>query len=421
MSGSGGGIYEKAKALARDGDAEERRDLAARGDVAPEILYYLAEDEAREVRLAVAENAAAPVQSSLLLSKDPDDGVRAALAEKVARLTPDFDPRSQKRAERYVVQTLERLAQDQAILVRRALAETLKRFTNAPAHVIRQLARDVEDEVACVVLEASPLLRDEDLLSIIERADRSSILTAISRRQGLGAAISDAIVASEDRTAVTALLSNRSAQVRESTLDRLVGQAAEVVEWQDPLVDRPELSRHSVEVLAGFVARSLLAKLQGHPALDPESARRVAETVRRRLELEGEGVEEPPVSPEIREARRLYRSGGLDVEVLSDAISDGRRDFAIEGLSLRSEKPRLFVEKVLQTGSAKAVTALAWRAGLNMRTATQAQFHLAGIQPQRALYARDGESFPLSEDEMRWQLEFFDSMVEEELERSAGA
>ena len=28
---------------------------------------------------------------------------------------------------------------------------------------------------------------------------------------------------------------------------------------------------------------------------------------------------------------------------------------------------------------------------------------------------------PLSEDEMRWQLEFFDSMVEEELERSAGA
>ena len=63
-------------------------------------------------------------------------------------------------------------------------------------------------------------------------------------------------------------------------------------------------------------------------------ARRVAKAVCRRLETEGECAEEPPVSSEIREARRLFRSGGLDVEVLSDAISEGRRDFAIEGLSL---------------------------------------------------------------------------------------
>ena len=265
MPDSGDITYETAKALACDGDTEERRGLAARSDLAPEILYFLAEDEAREVRLAVAGNAAAPVQSSLLLSRDPDDGIRAALAEKVARLKPGFDPKSQIRAERHVVQTLERLARDQAILVRRTLAETLMHLTNAPAHVIRQLAEDVEDEVACVVLQASPLLGDDDLLSIIEGAERSSRLTAISRRQGLGAAISDAIVASEDRSAVTALLSNSSAQVRESTLDKLVSQAAEVVEWHEPLVDRPELSRQSVEVLAGFVARSLLAKLESHP------------------------------------------------------------------------------------------------------------------------------------------------------------
>ena len=36
--------YEEAKGLAHRGDAAERKSLAARIDVNPEILYYLADD-----------------------------------------------------------------------------------------------------------------------------------------------------------------------------------------------------------------------------------------------------------------------------------------------------------------------------------------------------------------------------------------
>ena len=42
--------YEDAKRLARSDDVNARRKLALRADMRPEILYFLAEDKASEVR-----------------------------------------------------------------------------------------------------------------------------------------------------------------------------------------------------------------------------------------------------------------------------------------------------------------------------------------------------------------------------------
>ena len=57
--------------------------------------------------------------------------------------------------------------------------------------------------------------------------------------------------------------------------------------------------------------------------------------------------------------------------------------------------------------SPKGMTALAWNAGLGMRTAVQLQLRLARVPPTKILQARNGIDFPLSEEEMHWQIEFF--------------
>jgi len=64
------------------------------------------------------------------------------------------------------------------------------------------------------------------------------------------------------------------------------------------------------------------------------------------------------------------------------------------------------VRKVLGSGSAKALTALAWRAGLGMRTAFKIQCAIMHLRGGDLLYARGGSAFPLSEDDMRWQLKY---------------
>src|SRR3546814_12480818 len=89
------------------------------------------------------------------------------------------------------------------------------------------------------------------------------MLGAIARRSSVGDTISDAIVLRNDRPAVSALLANGSAQIREETLDRLIEASVQETAWQPALVARPVLPAGAVRKLAGFVADSLLQKTEG--------------------------------------------------------------------------------------------------------------------------------------------------------------
>jgi uncharacterized protein (DUF2336 family) len=401
--------YEESKRLVRHEDSGVRADLAARPDVRPEILYYLAADSSPEVRRRIAINARTPARADLMLARDGDETVRRDLAAKVARLIPQLGEQDQEQAQRYVVETLELLARDHATRVRQIVAETLRDLADAPPSVIQRLARDAEEVVACPVLEFSPLLADRDLIQIIEEGCASGKLKAISRRDGLGETVADAIAGTDDREAIAALLANGSAQIREEALDSLVDRAREVTPWHEPLVGRPKLSSRTVRKLAAFVADSLLRKLQNRDELDRETAARVAQEVRRRLadgdETDGEARETPKDL-----ARRLQDAGQLDDEVLLQALARGDRALVREALVLRAAMDEETVDRIFGAGSAKGVTALGWKAGLSMRVTTQLQLRMGGISPNEILNARDGVDYPLTPDEMEWQLGFFQTL-----------
>ncbi|WP_193368841.1 DUF2336 domain-containing protein [Pelagibius marinus] len=402
--------YEESRELAQNGSDKTRADLAMRVDLRPEVLYFLAEDPSSEVRRRIAANAKTPRQAHLLLARDADEAVRAELASKVAQLTAPDGRGAQEKAQRFVEQTLEVLARDQTTRVRQILAEALKSVAHAPPQVIQRLARDAEDVVACPILEFSPLLSDADLLEIIASSGVSSRLCAISRRSNLGEALSDAIVQRNDRKAVTELLANGSAQIREETLDSLIDASVTETTWQPPLVVRPALSAGAVKKLAGFVADSLLKKLQNRSDLDHKTAEAVAEVVRKRIE---EGAADMAAADDpAAEAAKLKKAGKLNGEVVGDAVLAGKRDFVRHALALMAGVEVDFIDRVLQGHSAKGVTALAWKAGCSMRVAMQLQTNMGGIPPAKALHARDGE-FPLSPEEMEWQLDFFASLGQE--------
>jgi len=404
--------YEEAKRLARDPKLKVRQDLAARTDVRPEILYYLAEDAAPEVRRVIAANQATPHQADELLLRDKDEAVRAELAHKVARLLPGLPADAQDQARQRVIDMLEVLARDQAARVRTVIAEAVKAVANVPAELVRQLARDAELAVASPVLRFSPLLTDEDLLDIIAGAPASGILSAIAGRDRLGASVSDAIVAADDEPAVAALLANPSAQIREETLDLIVERAPARSSWHEPLVRRPALSARAASRIASFVAESLLDVLKNRSDLPADTRRQIAKELSRRLDAAkqadagtaadddgGETVEE--------KVRRLKKEGKLTEDAVSDAIDAGQRAFVRAALAVLAEIPISTVDKILSARSAKGVTALSWKAGLSVRTGVQLQTRMGGISPRQALHPRGGKDYPLTIEEMTWQIEFF--------------
>ncbi len=396
--------YEEAKALAADTDGKIRRALAGRADAQPEILYFLATDNDDDVRREIAANEATPVQADLVLTRDGDDDVRCRLARKIATLAPTLNAVERARVGDIVGQTLSALADDQLTRVRAILADELKDADGVPGAVIERLARDGEISVSRPVLENSPLLDDEVLLEIINSGPVQGALAAVSRRHGLDPALADAIVGTDETDAITALLSNASAQIREETLDGLVERAQRVDDWHSPLVARPKLSSRAVRGLADYVAGSLLQQLESRSDLDAETAGTVYDAISRRL-AEDAGPGEP--LPEER-AEAMREKGWLDEGSVTKALGTGDRGFVIAALALASGLSRPAVQKVISLASAKGIIAVVWRAGFSMVLAEQLQLRLARIAPDALMRAADG-AFPMTDEELDWQIEFFAS------------
>src|SRR3546814_16193775 len=94
--------------------------------------------------------------------------------------------------------------------------------------------------------------------------------------------------------------------------------------------------------------------------------------------IEEESARATPASAERTQALSMHGEGKLDELSLSEALTAGRRAFVLAALSVRAGLPEAPVHSTMSSGNARAVTALAWQAGLDMELATQQDRKRAG-------------------------------------------
>jgi len=403
--------YEQAKELAGHENPKVREMLAARSDLKPEILYFLADDPSPEVRRVLAENSSTPSHADLLLASDSDLDVRGGLAEKIARLAPGLSSDEQSKVQQMTAEALDILARDQVTRVRQILSEALKDVAGAPPEVIRQLAWDTELVVAGPILEFSPVLTDEDLLEIIDQGAAAGRLSAISKRAEVPETIVDAIVATSDEEAVAFLLDNHKAQIREETLDLILEQAPDVGAWHMPLVKRPVLSLHAATLLAGFVADNLLEILSEREDLESDVLEEIRSVVSERLQGDGKkpaekSNERTPSELAHEQATGLHEAGELSEAEIAEALKSGKRDLVMASIAVRCELPMLAIQKVVTKKDAKGTVSMCWKAGLSARLAENIQTELVGIEAGKFIAATPDGSYALEDEDMEWQLEF---------------
>ncbi|MBP6013924.1 MAG: DUF2336 domain-containing protein [Alphaproteobacteria bacterium] len=399
--------YEEARASLETHAHNARRYLAGRPDVEPEILYYLANDESQEVRRLVAANPATPHQANKILTGDDADEVRCELARKIGRLLPGLGPDESDRVRALAIEVMERLANDSLPRVRAILAEEIKSSDKVPAHIVQQLAKDLEVIVCAPVLEYSPLLSDQDLVEVIAAARVEGALAAIARRHAVSAPVADAIVASLDVSAIATLLANPNAQVREETLDRVIEHAAEIEAWHQPVAMRAELSVRAMRRIAGFVGASLLSLLCERNGIDAETKSHLSKKLRERLD---EGAASGADSADDRAKAQVEAArakGELTDEFLIEAAENGEKRVVAWALTTLTKVDKAIVDRILVSQSGKAITALVWHAKLAMRVAVKIQTGVARLPSSKMVMARDGVDFPLPVDELKWHLTYF--------------
>jgi len=408
--------YEEAKSIAHDGDAKAREALASHDDIAPELLYFLAEDKAVTVRLAVAANPTAPMHADALLSRDADETVRAVLAEKIAGMAASGKWDSARLRE-LAHEALMVLAKDQVTRVRQVLSEALREVADVPPDVIRRLAWDVESIVSTPVLKFSPVLSDQDLIDIIRAKPSPGAVSAVSERDGVSGEVSDAIVETADTEAIALLLGNTSAQIREETLDRVIADAEKIDLWHMPLAMRPKLPSKAAVKIAQVVAEDALKRLQARNDLSIEATSAVRDIVLKRL---GDGIAllpEDTGGDDADSGMRLddddifdraaadWAAGTLDEAALVRELNSGNIKFAKAIIAVMADVPIRIVERVRETQSAKGCVALSWRAGLTAKSSEIVQQKLGLVRPRDTLRAQ-GDRYPMSDDDLTWQLEF---------------
>jgi hypothetical protein len=381
--------------FSRDGlDEAARVRLSAGQDTAPSVLHALAADESVMVRAAVALNPATAVETNDALAHDADERVRTLLARKLGALVPTLSATAMTRLRQQTLETLTALAEDETIRVRAAIAEVVKSLPDMPRAVILRLAYDESAMVCEPVIRFSPLLTSEDLVSLIANAPSSATHLAIARRPAIDSAVSEAIVAGGTDDAVLALLMNGSAQIREATLDALVDRSIDHPAWHPPLIRRPTLSDHSVRTLSRIVADHLLEVLAARSDLAPAVEADLRARVAARL-----GCGETGIQP-------AAETGKLTETDLLEAAREGDARKTAVILATAAEMPLGAVRRAATLRSAKGLVSLTWKAGFSMKAGFAVQVLLARLPPGTAMKAGPGNTFPLSVQEMSWQLDF---------------
>jgi uncharacterized protein (DUF2336 family) len=388
-------------------DEATRVRQGASASTSPDILRTLASDPSVTVRASLALNPALPPTVTAALAGDADARVRSIIGRKLASLLPGLTDTARQRAQQDAVTNLTAMVAEAGLRLRTNLAESVRDLPDGPRDIILRLAYDPAVMVSEPVILFSPMLTSEDLVALIVSGPPSTTLTAVARRPRIDTTVSDAIVETSNIEAISALLANPTAQIREVTLDSLAAQSEEQTEWQEPLVRRPHLPPRAARILSEIVTGHLLQTLAARTDLDPKLTLELRSALTKARPGPArhltESIEALPHAVALRDA------GRLNDQAILDAVRRNAIGAATAMLAVKADVSLPVIERACSLRSAKAMVSLAWKARLSMPTAVVLQTALGRLSPDQVLRPAQDGGFPLPIEELRWQLTFLTS------------
>jgi uncharacterized protein (DUF2336 family) len=191
-----------------------------------------------------------------------------SLAERLGDLCFSYDAGLSERELQHVFVIVRALLRDTEMHVRRKLAEHLSVRDDVPHDLITTLADD-QIEVAYPIIVWSKLLGDKDLLEIIAKHERQHQV-AITERSSISPVVSDALVATEDKEVVAALLHNAGAAFTPDTFKKLISDCMWVDEYRAPIVRREDLTPELAGQVYVWVGDALRDFLNERYTFDPD-------------------------------------------------------------------------------------------------------------------------------------------------------
>jgi uncharacterized protein (DUF2336 family) len=289
-------------------------------------------------------------------------------AEMLRRITDLFLERAPRLNDAHVA-----LFDDvMSILIReieaRVLAELARRIApvpNAPAKVVRTLAYNDDISVAGPVLRQAHL-DERDLLRIAETKSQAHLL-ALSKRKGIGEALSGILVVRGNRDVSRSLAGNEEARLSEDAMSVLVDRAqgdgvlAEKIGLRADIP--PHLFRRLLMQASEVVQERLLARAK------PEMRAEIRRILARVTDEVAVTASPRNYTAALASVRALHQNGKLGEAEIRDFAATGRYEETIAGLAAICAVPVDVVDRLMSAERLDPVLILARAAGFGWPTA----------------------------------------------------
>lgn len=214
---------------------------------------------------------------------------------------------------------LQSVINDIEVSVRQAVAGRLAMMDDVPRDIVAKLANDTIN-VAYPVLTKSGLLRDLDLIEVIKLRTEEHML-AITMRQQLSESVCDAIVETGHESVIVSLLKNANAKISTNTMEYLVEQSRRVDSFQEPIINRADLSPQLAKRMFLWVSAALREHIVDQLGLDKATVDELLEQVA------AEEIAAVKSSPRENKATQLAEAlkeeGMVTVDMLLAALAEG--------------------------------------------------------------------------------------------------
>lgn len=263
---------------------------------------------------------------SLLTNPAPDQRARV-----VGQLAVDIDSGRLSPTEwQLALDIMRAMAADAEIMVRRAVAASMKSSENLPHEIALRLARD-DVSVALPVLENSQVLSDDDLISILADGNGAKQV-AIARRPQVSETVASAIVDTGNAAAVTTLVSNDGAALTEPLLKKTLDRYAQFETVKAAMVHRDQLPVTITERLVSLVSEKLKLTLAARHRLPADVATDIILDARERATV---SLLSQNTSNEDAHAliQQLHASGRLTPSLVLRALCSGDMRFVEDAMA----------------------------------------------------------------------------------------
>jgi uncharacterized protein (DUF2336 family) len=276
------------------------------------------------------------------LLADPAPARRAKVAE---RLAVDIDTGRLNAGEWAIaLDILRTMAADAEMVVRHAVAVSLKQSKHLPHDVAMSLASD-EASVAQPILESSPVLTDDDLIAVLAEGNGTKQV-AIARRPEVSPVVAEAVIETGNAAAVTTLVGNEGARLGEDLLKRTLDRYSRFETVKAAMVHRNELPVTISERLVALVSDRLKVTLASRHALPADLASDIILEARERATI-GLISKSTPAQDSQALVAQLHARGRLSPSLVLRALCTGdirfTEDAFAEIAGISAEKAALLV------------------------------------------------------------------------------